>query len=80
MNILAKINVSEVRKTAYGESFTAAPVYSSDPNDPNKTFSDATPSGKIELSITNKAAHGFFQAGHEYLVTFECVTKHVESK
>jgi hypothetical protein len=72
--ILAKIIVSEVRKTVYSESITASPVYSSDPNDPNKSFSEATPSGKIELEITNKVAHGFFVAGHEYLVTFEDVT------
>jgi hypothetical protein len=73
--ILAKVSVSEVKKTTYCETITAAPVYSSDANDPNKTFSDATPSGKIELAITNRAAHGFFVPGHEYLVTFEDVTK-----
>jgi hypothetical protein len=72
--ITAKVSVSEIRTTTYSENVIAAPVCSSGPEDPNKSFSEATPSGKIELSITNKKAHGFFRAGREYLVTFEDVT------
>lgn len=70
MEIKAKIVVNELNKTAYGETMKASPVYSSDPNDPNKSFSDATPSGAIELFISNKNAHGFFKPGVKYLVTF----------
>lgn len=34
----------------------------------NKTFSDATPSGSLELNITNKDAWGFFVVGAEHKV------------
>lgn len=44
-------------------------VYSSDPNHENKAFSDATPSGSVELTIQgDKPAAGMFKAGVEYYV------------
>lgn len=45
------------------------PVYSSDPNSENKSFSDYTPSGKLDLSISSgtKAAD-YFEQGREYYV------------
>lgn len=36
--------------------------------DENKTFSDATPSGVLELTITNKGAWGFFVKDGEHKV------------
>ena len=44
------------------------PVYAE--NGPNKSWSEATPSGQVELRITNKAAHAAFELGKCYLVTF----------
>lgn len=41
-------------------------VYSDDPEDPNKSFSDATPSAFFQLVIDNPEAHGFFEPGQEY--------------
>ncbi len=37
----------------------------------NKSWSEATPSGSVCLTISNKAAHGAFQVGKDYLVSFE---------
>jgi hypothetical protein len=34
----------------------------------NKTWSDATPSGHLDLLITNPAAQGFFKRGEEYFL------------
>lgn len=32
----------------------------------NKSFSQFTPSGLLEMHVTNPAAHGFFKPGHSY--------------
>lgn len=34
----------------------------------DNSFASATPSGKMELSIDNKAVHGFFKPGKSYYV------------
>lgn len=47
------------------------PVYVSDTSHPNYKWSEATPSGYLELTVTTPAAHGQFEVGKEYLVTFE---------
>lgn len=47
------------------------PVYDSDPSSPNFEWSQATPSGYIELAITNEAAFARFEPGREYLLTFD---------
>ena len=43
-----------------------SPVYSTDPDHPNKAFWDATPGGHIQLNISNPAALGVFRPGVEY--------------
>lgn len=48
-----------------------SPVYAEDKTHPNYEWSQATPSGYIELSITNPAAFLRFEVGKEYLLTFE---------
>jgi hypothetical protein len=47
------------------------PVYDPDPSHPNFEWSQATPSGYIELTITNEAAFAKFEPGQEYLLTFD---------
>lgn len=47
------------------------PVYASGPDDPNASWSRHTPSGSVDLMITNPAAFQQFVSGREYLVTFE---------
>lgn len=49
---------------------TFAPVYSSDPKHENKSFWDATPSGTIQMWISNPAAFSQFELGKEYYVDF----------
>jgi hypothetical protein len=49
------------------------PVYDTDPTHPNFAWSQATPSGYIELNITNPDAFSEFEVGQDYLLTFENV-------
>ena len=44
----------------------ATPVYSNDPDAENRAFWEASPNGKLELTITNPAASGIFEPGAEY--------------
>lgn len=71
--IKAKVTVTSNEPTQFdgikvAENVRMQPVYSD--SDENKTFSDATPSGSMELAITNKNAWGFFTVGSEYYVDF----------
>lgn len=50
------------------------PVYSSDPENPNHGWSEATPSGSIQMTITNPGAWGCFVQGQEYFVDFKPAT------
>jgi hypothetical protein len=45
-------------------------VYSSDPDHENTAFWNATPSGTIDMFITNKTAFAGFELGKEYYVDF----------
>lgn len=55
--------------TKSAESVTLTAVYSSDPNDPNHSWSQATPSGQLTMYISNPAAWGFYKGGQEYMLT-----------
>jgi len=48
-------------------------VYSDDPNDPNYTFSQASPSGSFELSISNPAAFAAFEPGKTYDIDISAI-------
>jgi hypothetical protein len=48
-------------------------VYDANPDHPNFKWSQATPSGYLELTITNPDAFNQFEMNKEYLVTFEPV-------
>lgn len=52
-------------------------VYSDDPEDPNFTYSEATPQGSLTLTITNKDAFGFFEPGADYNIE---IRKHVPTR
>lgn len=43
--------------------------------DENKTFSQYTPSASLEMMVNNPNAIGFYEAGYEYLITIEKLTK-----
>jgi hypothetical protein len=74
--VRAKFSVQQVfqAKTTdgsiYSENVTLSPVYSPDPNTENAAFWKATPSGRIDLYISNPDAFGRFEQGAEYYVDF----------
>ncbi len=70
MSIRAKLKVSSIEDFGNYKNVKLAAVYSSDPNSPNYSWSQATPSGAMNLCITNPAAYDQFAVGREYLVTF----------
>ncbi len=68
--VLAKFKVGSV--TDFGNNnhnVALSPVTGG--SDENKSFSMYTPSGKIEMHITNPECIGFFEAGKEYYVEFK---------
>lgn len=70
MSIIAKMSVGSVGKNEYGqERVQLFPVYAED--GPNKVWCDATPSGSLELYISNPSAQGQITQGKHYLVTIE---------
>lgn len=69
-SILAKFKAGSV--TDYGNNnhdVTLSPVTSG--SEENKSFSVWTPTGKIEMHITNPECIGFFEPGKEYYVEFK---------
>ena len=72
MSVQAKFRLHYVQKndndTCRTLHFSAA--YSSDPNDPNYSWSQATPGANLSMSITNPAAFEQFEQGRDYLLTF----------
>ena len=58
---------------SYGNQTTVCfnAVYSSDPNSENKVFTDATPSGRLEITISHdKPALDLFEVGKSYYLDF----------
>lgn len=76
-SVLAKFKVGSV--TNFGNNnhqVAMSPVIaSSNDTDENKSFSKYTPSGKIEMHISNPECIGFFEAGDEYYVEFKKAPK-----
>lgn len=74
MTVKAKFRCEQASPN-YGDAkdITLVPVYSADPASENYSWSKARPSGRIQMTISNPAAHAQFEPGREYLVTFEPV-------
>lgn len=71
MKVRAKMEVSEVTKTAYGaERVKLNAVYGGDKNSEDNTYSKATPSASVEMQVDNEAVHGAFVPGKKYYVDF----------
>lgn len=68
----AKFQVSSVLPNPWGdhnmESFIASAVYSDDPSNPNHQWSQATPSGTLQLLISNPAAQGKLKVGQQFFI------------
>lgn len=76
MNVQAKFFCSEIKHAAVpgSEPFATivlSPVFGSyGDGKVNETWAKYTPSGKIEMGITNPAAIDAFELGKAYLITF----------
>lgn len=73
MTVRSKFMCNEVAKVynGYGdpaERVKFHPVYGSPEKPANAEWSKATPSGSLELYITNPGAHGAFVPGKEYFL------------
>lgn len=71
----AKMKVSSVQRTEYGEELEMQPVYKSegygeDGLDEDNTYARFTPQGKVTLMITNPALLGKFNPGEKYYLEF----------
>lgn len=67
MTIRAKFQVQGVKRTIYGESIELAAVNGKD-GSANAAWSKATPSGKLEMHISNPDAQGRFEPGRFYFL------------
>jgi len=70
MNTRAKIRCTSINKDTTTENVAFMAVYSEDPNNENKWFSDATPALYLNIVISNPAAQGSFVIGKEYYLDF----------
>ena len=72
MSVKAKFYVQSVKKFSHGfHEVELMPVQFSPEKNENQDWAEATPTGKIEMSITNEAAVDQFKVGAEYYVTFD---------
>lgn len=59
------------------QEITLGAVYSEDKTSPNYSFSQATPSANMTMSVTNPSAYNQFEAGKIYDIVF---SEYVEPK
>jgi hypothetical protein len=69
--IVAKFTCTGIRNADEGEYVSLRAVYTTDPEDPNHSWSKWTPSGSMEMQITNPDARGKFVEGVEYFLTLK---------
>ncbi len=68
-----RCKVECISKNEDSKTVIFEPVYDEDPESENGKFFEATPGGKIELSILNQAAFDNFESGKEYYVDLTLV-------
>jgi hypothetical protein len=73
MSVRAKFNVGNHLKDDYGNHIVRLYAVWDDGIEENKRYAQATPSGMIELTITNPPAAEFFAAGKSVYVDFTSV-------
>lgn len=73
MSLQAKLRCAHVTHGINQESPSLDAVTAT--SEENKAWSKYTPSGRLELAITNPAAFGFFEPGAEYVITIEKAEK-----
>jgi thiamine monophosphate synthase len=70
MEIRAKVVIGSAIKNEYGEQINAYGVHSGSTNAEDNTFSAATPSLHLSMSVTNPEAIGKLEQGKKYYLTF----------
>lgn len=71
MKMRAKLCIESVTLQEWGaEQLKFRAVYGGDTNSEDNTFSEATPSASLEMTISNKALHGKFKPGQTFYVDF----------
>lgn len=69
MNIRAKMQVNSVTSTTYSDRVELSPVYGgAAQSKEDNNFAQATPGGKLELTIDNPALKGVMKAGQKYYI------------
>jgi hypothetical protein len=68
--VRCRMKCIKLEVTEYATAVSLEPFHSTDPNDPNKSWSAATPAGRINLTITNKDAAVAFEIGKFYFIDF----------
>lgn len=68
--VRARMKCTSVQHFEHNSNVELQAFHSTDPKDPNKSYSDATPCAKVNMTITNKAAIGAFEPGRFYLIDF----------
>jgi hypothetical protein len=73
MAVVAKFEVTEVDHPNDGHTTVRMfPVnHENDPDHVNRKFWEATPSGELDMYITNPGAGAYFEKGAVYTLTFE---------
>jgi hypothetical protein len=73
MQVVAKFYCESVEPHDNGANVIMRPDYPKDdaPDHPNRGFWEATPSGSLQMFITNMAAMKTFEPGQVYTVTFD---------
>lgn len=78
MNVRARMLCHHVDRWSTHEVVHLQAVYSQDKDSPNYSYSQATPSAELKMTITNPAAFGAFLPGVEYDLPFSPVPKPAE--
>ncbi len=66
----ASDKVGAISGGVHSEQVAFKAIYSSSEDDPNRTFSAATPNLTLSMTVSNKAVFGAFVPGHLYDLTF----------
>lgn len=68
--IRGKFKVDSVVRTEWSEKVKLSAVYGGEKNSEDNTYSAATPTGSIEMEITNKSLWGNIDPGRKFYVDF----------
>lgn len=69
--LVMRMQCTNVEPTKYQDSIRLDAVYSDNPEDPNYSWSQATPFGNLTATISNPTARGFFTQGKKYLISIQ---------